>query len=255
MAAKLNPVNILVYFWIFCLYILISKVMYGLFWLFYKLLAWLGIDIETTLHSTMSYDSPVLGGPSHIYDIITSGSMMIFWAGAFFIITVIILFLMIIWLIVGPIPILGDAIVNGKSPFEELTPVFNAILNKTSFKNLFGKYGRELKIILQENLRKYRKGVIENFEDKEVVEEFSTDKQHIDNDYYNEIEKYYKIKDNYYIGAYKSYKHSDEATLYKSYKIIIPGMDDGEISGIISENSTLTGKILSQSAMKKRMQI
>jgi hypothetical protein len=32
-------------------------------------------------------------------------------------------------------------------------------------------------------------------------------------------------------------------------------MDDGEISGIISENSTLTGKILSQSAMKKRMQI
>jgi ABC-type multidrug transport system fused ATPase/permease subunit len=255
MAAKLNPVNILVYLWIFCLYILISKIVFGLFWLFYKLLAWLGIDIETTLRYTGSYDSPVLGGPSHFYDFITAGFMMIVWAGLFFIITVIILILMIIWLIVGPIPILGDAIVNGKSPFEELTPVFNAILNKTSFKNLFGKYGRELKIILQENLRKYRKGVIENFEDKEVVEEFSTDKQHIDNDYYNEIEKYYKIKDNYYIGAYKSYKHSDEATLYKSYKIIIPGMDDGEISGIISENSTLTGKILSQSAMKKRMQI
>ena len=188
MAAKLNPVNILVYFWIFCLYILISKVMYGLFWLFYKLLAWLGIDIETTLHSTMSYDSPVLGGPSRIYDIITSGSMMIFWAGAFFIITVIILFLMIIWLIVGPIPILGDALVNGKSPFEELTPVFNAILNKTSFKNLFNKYGGELTIILQENLRKYRKGIIENFADKEVVENFA-DKEHIDNDYYSEIKK------------------------------------------------------------------
>jgi len=255
MAAKLNPVNILVYFWIFCLYILISKVMYGLFWLFYKLLAWLGIDIETTLHSTMSYDSPVLGGPSHIYDIITSGSMMIFWAGAFFIITVIILFLMIIWLIVGPIPILGDALVNKKSPFEELTPVFNAILNKTSFKNLFNNYGSELTLILQEKLRKYRKGIIENFADKEVVEEFSTNKEHIDNDYYNEIKKKYKLKDNYYIGAYKSYKHSDEATLYKSYKIILPGMDDKEVSGIISENSTLTGKILTQSAMKKRMQI
>lgn len=219
--------------------------MYGLFWLFYKLLAWLGIDIETTLHSTMSYDSPVLGGPSHIYDIITSGSMMIFWAGAFFIITVIILFLMIIWLIVGPIPIFGDALVNKKSPFEELTPVFNAILNKTSFKNLFNKYGGELTLILQENLRKYRKGIIENFANKE----------HIDNDYYNEIKKKYKLKDNYYIGAYKSYKHSDEATLYKSYKIILPGMDDKEVSGIISENSTLTGKILTQSAMKKRMQI
>ena len=32
-------------------------------------------------------------------------------------------------------------------------------------------------------------------------------------------------------------------------------MEDGEISGIISENSTLTGNILAQSTMKKRMQI
>ena len=32
-------------------------------------------------------------------------------------------------------------------------------------------------------------------------------------------------------------------------------MEDGEISEIISENSTLAAKILSQSAMKKRMQI
>ena len=251
MAAKLNPVNILVYFWIFCLYILISKVVYGLFWAFYKLMGLLGIDIETTLHSTMSYDSPVLGGPSHIYDIITSGSMMIFWAGAFFIITVVILFLMIIWMILGGVPFFLKEV----SPWKELTPIFNAILNKTSFKNLFNTYGGELTTILQESLRKYRKGVIENFEDIETIEEFSTDKQHIDNDYYNEIEKYYKLKDNYYIGAYKSYKHSDEATLYKSYKIIIPGMEDGEISEIISENSTLAAKILSQSAMKKRMQI
>jgi len=248
MAAKLNPVNILVYFWIFCLYILISKVVYGLFWAFYKLMGLLGIDIETTLHSTMSYDSPVLGGPSHIYDIITSGSMMIFWAGAFFIITVVILFLMIVWMILGGVPFFLKEV----SPWKELTPVFNAILNKTSFKNLFNKYGGELTTILQESLRKYRKGVIENFEDIETIEEFSTDKQHIDNDYYNEIEKYYKIKDNYYIGAYKSYKHSDEATLYKSYKIIIPGMGDEEISGIISENSTLAAKILSQSTMKKK---
>ena len=251
MAAKLNLVNILVYFWIFCLYILISKVVYGLFWAFYKIMGWLGIDIETTLHSTMSYDSPVLGGPSHIYDIITSGSMMILWAGAFFIITVVILFLMIIWMILGGFPFFLKEV----SPWKELTPVFNAILNKTSFKNLFNKYGGELTLILQEKLRKYRKGIIENFADKEVVEEFSTNKEHIDNDYYSEIKKKYKLKDNYYIGAYKSYKHSDEATLYKSYKIILPGMDDGEISGIISENSTLTGNILAQSTMKKRMQI
>ena len=215
MAAKLNPVNILVYFWIFCLYILISKVVYGLFWAFYKLMGLLGIDIETTLHSTMSYDSPVLGGPSHIYDIITSGSMMIFWAGAFFIITVVILFLMIIWMILGGVPFFLKEV----SPWKELTPIFNAILNKTSFKNLFNTYGGELTTILQESLRKYRKGVIENFEDIETIEEFSTDKQHIDKDYYNEIEKYYKLKDNYYIGAYKSYKHSDEALYINHIKL------------------------------------
>jgi len=250
MAAKLNIVNILVYFWIFCLYILISKVMFGLFWLFYKLMGWLGIDIESTLHYTASYNSPVLGGPSHMYDIITSGSMMIFWAAAFFIITVVILFLMMIWLILG-----GLFFLNEVSPWKELRPVFNAILNKTSFKSLFNKYGGELTLILQEKLRKYRKGIIENFADKEVVEEFSTNKKHIDNDYYNEIKKYYKLKDNYYIGAYKSYKHSDEATLYKSYKIILPGMDDNEVSGIISENSTIMGKILAHSIMNKKMKI
>lgn len=251
MAAKLNLVNILVYFWIFCLYIIISKIVFGLFWLFYKLIGWLGFDIEPTLRYTASYDSPVLGGPSHFYDIITAGSMMILWAGAFFIITVVILFLMIIWMILGGFPFFLKEV----SPWKELTPVFNAILNKTSFKNLFNKYGGELTLILQEKLRKYRKGIIENFADKEVVEEFSTNKEHIDNDYYSEIKKNYKLKDNYYIGAYKSYKHSDEATLYKSYKIILPDMDDGEISGIISENSTLAGNILAQSTMKKRMQI
>jgi ABC-type multidrug transport system fused ATPase/permease subunit len=251
MAAKLNPINIIIYVWIFCLYILISKIVFGLFWLFYKLLGVIGIDIEPTLRYTGSYDSPVLGGPSHIYDIITSGFMMIVWAGLFFIITVVILFLMIIWMILGGFPFFLKEV----SPWKELTPVFNAILNKTSFKKLFNKYGGELTTILQESLQKYRKGVIENFADKEVVEEFSTNKEHIDNDYYNEIKKYYKLKDNYYIGAYKSYKHSDEATLYKSYKIILPGMDDKEVSGIISENSTLTGKILTQSTMKKRMQI
>ena len=250
MAAKLNPVNIIIYVWIFCLYILISKIVFGLFWLFYKLMGWLGIDIETTLYYIGSYNSPVLGGPSHMYDFITSGFMMIVWAGLFFIITVVILFLMMIWLILG-----GLFFLNEVSPWKELRPVFNAILNKTSFKNLFNKYGGELTLILQEKLRKYRKGIIENFADKEVVEEFSTNKEHIDNDYYSEIKKKYKLKDNYYIGAYKSYKHSDEATLYKSYKIILPGMEDGEISGIISENSTLTGNILAQSTMKKRMQI
>jgi hypothetical protein len=251
MAAKLNPINIIIYVWIFCLYILISKIVFGLFWLFYKLLGVIGIDIEPTLRYTGSYDSPVLGGPSHIYDIITSGFMMIVWAGLFFIITVVILFLMIIWMILGGFPFFLKEV----SPWKELTPVFNAILNKTSFKKLFNKYGGELTTILQESLQKYRKGVIENFANTENIEEFSTDKQHIDNDYYNEIKKNYKLKDNYYIGAYKSYKHNDEATLYKSYKIIMPDMDDEEISGIISENSTLTGKILSQSTMKKKMKI
>ena len=63
------------------------------------------------------------------------------------------------------------------------------------------------------------------------------------------------MRDNYYIGAYKSYKHSDEASLFKTYKIITPDMDDNEVSGVISENNTVAARISSLSMISKKNKI
>lgn len=248
MAAKLNFVSILVYLWIFCLYILISKIIFGIFWLLYKFLGFIGLDIEPFIHYSISYNSPIMGGPAHIYDLITSGPMMIIWAGLFFIITVVILFLMILWLMFG-------FFLKGVSPFVELTPIFEAILNIVPAKPVFNRYSEELGSLIKNAMKKYRSAAFEKFTNKKVVENFSSDKEHIDDDFYNDLKRYYKIKDNYYTGAYKSYKHSDEASLYKTYKIIIPDMDDNEISGIISENNIVAGRISSQSFISKKNNI
>ena len=247
MAAKLNFVNIMVYLWIFLLYLLISKIIFGIICVIIEVT----YVFKETKNYSFSYDSPVMGPLAHGYDIITAGPMMIIWAGLFFIITVVILFLMIIWLILGDFPFyLKEA-----SPFKELTPIFKAILNRIPFKPIFNRYSRELTSILQDAMKKYRERAFEKFTNKKVVENFSSNKEYIDDDFYNDIQDYYKIRDNYYIGAYKSYKHSDEASLYKTYKIITPDMDDNEVSGVISENNTVSGRISSQSMVSNKFKI
>lgn len=239
MAAKLNFVNIIVYLWIILLYIIISKIIFGLFWLFYKTMGMFGIDIEPTVHYVGSYNSPVVGPLAHLYDAITPGPMMIIWSGIFVGITFLILVFMILWLIFGGFPFY----LKDMSPFKELTPIFKAILNRIPFKPVFIKYNMELtSLLLKKN-------------SKTTLEKFSSKKEHIDDDFYNDIQDYYKIRDNYYIGAYKSYKHSDEASLYKTYKIITPDMDDNEVSGVISENNTVAGRISSQSMVSKKFKI
>lgn len=146
---------------------------------------------------------------------------------------------MILWLIFGGFPFY----LKDMSPFKELTPIFKAILNRIPFKPVFIKYNMELtSLLLKKN-------------SKTTLEKFSSKKEHIDDDFYNDIQDYYKIRDNYYIGAYKSYKHSDEASLYKTYKIITPDMDDNEVSGVISENNTVAGRISSQSMVSKKFKI
>ena len=149
MAAKLNFVNIMVYLWIFCLYILISKIIFGIIWAIIEV-TYVFKDIK---NYSISYNSPVMGPLAYGYDIITAGPMMIIWAGLFFIITVIILFLMIIWLILGGFPLF----LKYKSPFKELTPIFKVILNKVPFKPVFNRYSSELTLILQDTMTKYRK--------------------------------------------------------------------------------------------------
>jgi len=247
MAAKLNIINIMIYIWIFCLYILISKIIFGIFWLFINI-TYVFKDLKDY---TISYNSPIMGPLAYGYDIITAGPMMIIWAGLFFTITVVILLLMVIWLIIKKI--LFISFLANKSPFKELTPIFEVILKKVPFKPVFNKYNNELIEILQ--LKKNKKRSFENFTDKKVIENFSSNKEYIEDDFYNDIQDYYKMKDNYYIGAYKSYKHSDEASLYKTYKIITPDMDDNEVSNVISENNIVSGRILSQSIVSKKFKI
>jgi len=247
MAAKLNIINIMIYIWIFCLYILISKIIFGIFWLFINI-TYVFKDLKDY---TISYNSPIMGPLAYGYDIITAGPMMIIWAGLFFTITVVILLLMVIWLIIKKI--LFISFLANKSPFKELTPIFEVILKKVPFKPVFYKYNNELIEILQ--LKKNKKRSFENFTDKKVIENFSSNKEYIEDDFYNDIQDYYKMKDNYYIGAYKSYKHSDEASLYKTYKIITPDMDDNEVSNVISENNIVSGRILSQSIVSKKFKI
>lgn len=247
MAAKLNIINIMIYIWIFCLYILISKIIFGIFWLFINI-TYVFKDLKDY---TISYNSPIMGPLAHGYDIITAGPMMIIWAGLFFTITVVILLLMVIWLIIKKISFIS--FLANKSPFKELTPIFEVILKKVPFKPVFYKYNNELIEILQ--LKKNKKRSFENFTDKKVIENFSSNKEYIEDDFYNDIQDYYKMKDNYYIGAYKSYKHSDEASLYKTYKIITPDMDDNEVSNVISENNIVSGRILSQSIVSKKFKI
>ena len=174
--------------------------------------------------------------------------MMIIWAGLFFIITVVILFLMVIWLILGGFPLF----LKHKSPFKELTPIFKAILNRVPFKPVFNRYNKELIDILKNSIKSEK---FTNFKSNKMIENFSSKKEYIDDDFYSELKDYYKNKDNYYIGAYKSYKHSDEASLYKTYKIITPDMDDKEVSGVISENNTVAGRISSQSMISKKFKI
>lgn len=247
MAAKLNIINIMIYIWIFCLYILISKIIFGIFWLFINI-TYVFKDLKDY---TISYNSPIMGPLAYGYDIITAGPMMIIWAGLFFTITVVILLLMVIWLIIKNILIIS--FLANKSPFKELTPIFEVILKKVPFKPVFYKYNNEIIEILQ--LKKIKERAFENFTDKKVIENFSSNKEYIEDDFYNDIQDFYKMKDNYYIGAYKSYKHSDEASLYKTYKIITPDMDDNEISGVISENNIVASKILSESIVFKKFKI
>lgn len=260
MAAKLNIINIMIYIWIFCLYILISKIIFGIFWLFINI-TYVFKDLKDYM---ISYNSPIMGPLAHGYDIITAGPMMIIWAGMFFIITVVILLLMVIWLIIKKIFFIS--FLANKSPFKELTPIFEVILKKVPFKPVFNKYNnelieilqnanRELTSDLQDAMKKYKKRSFENFTNKKVIETFSSNKEYIEDDYYNDLKNYYKLKDNYYIGAYKTYKHSDEASLYKNYKIITPDMDDNEVSGVISENNIVSSRISSQSMVSKKFKI
>ena len=226
--AKLDWLTILIYIWIFCLYLIISKIIFTITWFIFKIT----YVFEETKDYTISYKSPIFGAPSHLYDYITASLPMLFWGLLFFLITFFILVCFLIWITLKDIPILNQ-LVKG-TPFAELQGIFEAILDSSLFPPLFRRYSKELTEIIKKSIKKKQNNdLVEKFESKDVL----------NNDYYNDIKNYYKTKDFYYINAYKYYKHNTDAKLYKKYKIITPDMSDSDISSIMADNSSITQKI------------
>ncbi len=231
--AKLDWLSILIYIWVFCLYLIISKIIFTITWFFFKIT----YIFEETKDYTISYKSPIFGGPAYLYDYITAGIPMLFWGFLFFIISFFILVCFLLWITLKDIPILNQ-LVKG-TPFSELQDIFDAILDSNLFPPLFRTYSRELTELIKKSIRK-KQGKSEN----DLVEKFeSKSKNILDNSFYNDIKNFYIKKDFYYINAYKYYKHNTDAKLCKQYKIITPDMSDNDIGSIMADNSSISQKI------------
>jgi len=234
MAKKNIPMDILsivIYTWITCLIILISKYIYIL----------LNFIIDNTYifqslrNYTVGYDSvvivwayflgdyfPFLYWFHMIYDCIITSSigMNICWS-FFKYISIGIIFLFLIWVALKDIPIIG-IIVSGQ-PFKALKGVFEILLEKIPkkrlekfqdfMKNYVASLFSVLKIVKSEPVK------IENFNTKKISE-----KPLIDNEYREELKDEYdlKIRDIYYINAYKYNKHSEMAKIYRTMTIFTP---------------------------------
>jgi len=234
MAGKNIPMDILsmvIYTWITCLIILISIPIY--YTLNYM------IDFSYILKNlrsyTIGYDSVVIVWAYYlgnyfpfmywfhiIYDsiIVSTVGFNICWT-LFLFISIGIIILFLIWVALKDIPILG-LIVSGQ-PFKSLKGVFEILLEKVpkkrleKFKEFMKNYVASLFSVLK--IEKSEPVRIENFTTGEISE-----KPSIDNDYKEELEDEYKlkIKNKYYINAYKYNKHSEMAKIYRTMNIFTP---------------------------------
>ena len=234
MAGKNIPMDILsivIYTWITCLMILISKPIYNIL----NFIIDFTYIFESLRSYTFGYNSTVivwayyLGGYFpfmywfHImYDcIITSTFGIIVWWTLFSYISVGIIVLFLIWVALKDIPILG-LIVSGQ-PFKTLKGVFEILLEKipkerlSKFKDFMEKYVSFLVSVLK--IEKSEPVKIENFGTREIKEI-----PLIDNEYKEELEDEYKskIRNKYYINAFKYNKHSEMAKIYRTMKIFTP---------------------------------
>ena len=149
--AKLDWLSIIIYIWIFCLYLIISKIIFTITWFFFKIT----YIFEETKDYTISYKSPIFGGPSYLYDYITAGLPMLFWGFLFFLISFFILACFLLWITLKDIPILNQ-LVKG-TPFSELQDIFEAILDSHLFPPLFRKYSRELTELIKKSIKKKKR--------------------------------------------------------------------------------------------------
>jgi hypothetical protein len=264
--AKFNFVSIIVYVWIISLIVIVSKFFIQLF----NAIIDYTIIFKPLKDFSFGMKSPIMFIPCMIYQIITVASLMTFWGILFGAISTFILILLIIWQII--VAIWWLKFIAGWTPFKELTPIFKAIIGKTSFGKALQTYTSELAKIIEKKFEVNYQGVMrENFENykkpNKTIEKFANKKgkneedddinnsKYLDNYYYTDLEEKYKSYDNYYIGAYKNYQHSKDAEIYKNYKIITPDMKDKELSTALFDNNTLQTQVNATSLLEKLYRI
>jgi len=229
MAGKNIPMDILsivIYTWITCLIIIISKPIYDIV---NSIIDYTEV-FENLRSYTIGYESSVIIKVyflfiyliHFIYDyIITSTYGLILCYILFSLISIGIIVLFLIWVALKDIFLLG-ILVSGQ-PFKSLEGVFEILLEKISkkrlskFKDFTNKYVSLMVSVLKTQNSEPIK--IEKFGTKEI-----TEVPLIENEYKEELEDEYKLKirNKYYINAYKYNKHSEMAKIYRTMNIFTP---------------------------------
>jgi len=168
------------------------------------------------------YGSPIFVWFNIIYDYIirTPISIIIIWS-LFFSISIGIIILFLIWVALKDMFIIG-LLVKGP-PFSTLKGIFNIILEKipsrqrTQFVNYIQKNANNMVKYLK--IDEINLSLNETFAVQNI-----TEKPHFSDEYRDEIGDEYKmkIKNNYYINAFKYNKQNEMAKNYKNMKIITP---------------------------------
>jgi len=228
----MDILSVIIYIWIFCFVILVSIVIHTI----------INFIIDVTVifaplrNAVLGYRSPIMIWFNIIYDYIIRSSLgiVILWS-LFSYISLAIIILFLIWVALKDIFLIG-MLVKGP-PFSTLKGIFNIMLEKIPSKqrSQFESYMQKYALILvhflkidkiapsinqkQETIADSVNEKMETFAVQNIIE-----KPHFSDEYYDDIGDEYKmrIKNNYFINAFKYNKQNEMAKNYKTMKIITP---------------------------------
>jgi len=210
--------TLVIYLWIFCL---ISLIIIILFSILNALIdgTWIFRDLRKYV---IGFGSPIGAIPSFVYYYILASPLgIIILAIIFIIISLGVLILFLIWVALKDMFII-KVLVKGP-PFSTLKGIFEIMLEKIPsrqrmrFINYMQKHAYNMVKYLK--LDEINSSLNESFAVQNIVE-----KPHFSDEYNDEIGDEYKmrIKNNYFINAFKYNKQNEMAKTYKNMKIITP---------------------------------
>lgn len=240
--SPLNFWSILVYAWIFCVYVILFKII-GEAILFIIDMS----PLKDFKDNTIGYGSPIFWSICFIYEyMLGSWYAMIVYAVALFFITIIFLLIWLVYHIIKPFGFFTGNYHKG-SPFKDVMGIINMLDRKTKFTKVLQDYRDELiKIIMKLEVFKSLNDptvlTAEKFTigDEDIVEEFimaPVNREYIDEDLTLELKDKYEEKNFYYIDAYKHNLHNKSAKIYKTLQILTPSMDDAAIGNVYTTNA------------------